>query len=237
MKYIFLSVLLFCYTGKSFAQISKQEIGSEVGIVAAEVSGIQPPNNVIPNYGISVSIVGQYNFTDLFSIKSGLGFVEKGYATTQVLYLQSNIDPKTGFTGNSGNINNYYPTSYIELPILAKATFGKKIKFFANAGPYFGLLLIAMENVSVNETNQPPKSFSNNVTEYYKRVDMGICFGAGVEMPVKDKILLSLELRYDQGLMNVANTPPNNVPGVFGSQPVVNGAFSLLLGFRYRITD
>jgi hypothetical protein len=87
---------------------------------------------------------------------------------------------------------------------MARATFGKKLKVFANAG-VFGAY--AVEAYQSGATGDPYMQFKQNILPYYRRLDMGVVGGVGVIVPIKNKLKASFEVRNSLGLYNRHKTP------------------------------
>jgi outer membrane protein with beta-barrel domain len=81
--------------------------------------------------------------------------------------------------------------NYLEIPVLAKLTFGDKIGFFFMAGPSVGYLLNGSDKDMDGQTNDLDLDF-------YKRLEYGLHVGGGIELG-----MIRLDLRYIYGLSNV----------------------------------
>ncbi len=218
------SLIIFIFVfaaGIVHAQTDKLEIGIEGGPNMTNYT--LPAPNYEPSeanlYKFSAGITGQYDLTRHFSVKSGLIFEQKGYADV--------ID----FTDNYGNFikttNDPNIFSYLILPAFAKISFGNKLKFFVNGGPYFGFLL-NNTFISYPSNNDHPLIF--NYTDHYNRFDFGASAGMGLERKILDKFIISLEARYNYGFLTTFKYSANSPYGR-------NGSADLLLGLRYRLGE
>jgi hypothetical protein len=117
----------------------------------------------------------QYNMNNKLSIKTNLSFERKGYQNT------------------SGSF--HYRFEYLVLPVLLKVNFGKKNWAFTNFGPYIGYLIsqsIKFNNYVYKGNDSP-----------YKKIDLGLTFGIGANIPIYNQLGLTIELRDNLGLMNI----------------------------------
>ncbi len=91
--------------------------------------------------------------------------------------------------------------NYLELPILAKFTWGRTLQFYADAGFYAGYLLHAEEKtkgtspiyedqkgdpLTVQGYPVPPQNFTANtdITSSIKRFNVGVTGGVGLALPL-----------------------------------------------------
>jgi hypothetical protein len=91
--------------------------------------------------------------------------------------------------------------NYLTLPVLGKASFGKKVKFFIDGGPYLSVLMEANDRYLEPGTNP-------TIVNLYKHGDLkpfnsGIQAGVGITIPIKQQFELSFEDRNSVGLFNL----------------------------------
>jgi hypothetical protein len=204
--------LLLSLTAISFAQTNKFDIGVDAGPGLIYMYG----NDIItkynqPSVGVSADISFQYNINKIFSLKTMLSYDLKGNQATVYFTNQNGVN-----TGEKGTIHSYL--DYLTLPILAKATFGRKIRFFVNAGPYISALVKTSNNY-------------NNVAYVngsLKPIDSGIQAGLGLTVPIKQYFELSIEDRNSVGLLNISRQP------VINNGTVKTFSSALLVGFNYK---
>ncbi|WP_028980327.1 porin family protein [Sporocytophaga myxococcoides] len=185
IKLLFFALTIL-HTNFIFAQTKKFQIGLEGGPGLASIDGKDRfKNNHSTKVGYAVALTLQYDISKILSIRTGVGFERKGYKMSLNNPL---IDV------DAGEIRFHY--DYLTAPLLARIILGNKIKFFTNAGPYFAYLLNLSDDR--NLIKYSPESWK----QYYKRFDWGITAGIGGAVPVKDNLLLTLEARYNFGLIN-----------------------------------
>jgi len=125
--------------------------------------------------------IGEYEFNDGLGLQTGIEYLEKGKSW------------------NENEINYSNKFHYLEIPLLAKYTFGdkaglKKDQFYVAAGPYLSYLLAAK-----NHENSNTISF----TDQANKVDAGLRFGLGFEFPLANSHKFQVGLNYDMGLTEV----------------------------------
>jgi hypothetical protein len=152
----------------------------------------------------------------MLSLRTNLSFERKGSSY------------KFDYTDDFGQfvkeVKVNYIIDYLTLPILCRATFGKKVKFFINTGPYFGFLL--QEYYTSSDPNIGVLIMDDQI--FMKRFDAGITTGIGLIIPVRKKFALSLEARNNMGLYNISAFP------VYHEGSILTNSTNLLFGFTYR---
>jgi hypothetical protein len=101
--------------------------------------------------------------------------------------------------------------SYVQIPVLAHIYFGRKGRFFFNAGPEIGFCLgeSTNTNFNVDELGSLPDFPTKKTTvdqmkvKVNHKVDFGISAGLGTEFFVNKKNSVYLEARFYYGLGNV----------------------------------
>jgi hypothetical protein len=238
LKKAILSCIFIFACNLLHAQSHRLEIGIETGLSSATVHGFLHYDIAGPTPGFSGSMTVQYALSDIFSLKTGIGYQQKGYLT--IIPNVGYTDPKVE-TYPNGNIYNYFPESYLAVPLLAKASFGHNAKFFVNAGPYLALLLHA-SSISVYNYTAAPETETKDETYHYQNFDIGICWGLGINIPLKNKLTFEFETRYNRGFTNINNSKlyyngrPEKFEGKEVSQTgLQNSTVDFLLGLRYRL--
>lgn len=174
------------------------------------------------SFGKSVGISFQYNFSKRFSILTNVAFEKKGNAA------------KIDITNNYGDIIGegklYENFNYITAPLLARYYFGKKIHFFANAGPYVGYLLKETE-VFQNNTDIP--DYTKDQTSSFYRLDLGITSGVGVSQQINN-FILSFEIKNNLGIYNISNPPYTQI---YDLGNLFTNSTNALFGVAYRLVN
>lgn len=179
---LLLSVTLFAAQAQAQENVS---IGPIAGVSIANFRGDVSNTNWKPG----LTIGGFYNY----SSKTGFGF------SGQLLFTQmgAQVFNKT----NEINLN------YIQAPLLATFFFGQygdivRPKIFL--GPSLNFLVGAKDKDGNNLNGD-----SNN--RVYSPFDLGLTFGAGLNIRLQEKIWLNLDARYGLGLIDVTKDGNTNV--------------------------
>ncbi|MCX6246173.1 MAG: porin family protein [Bacteroidetes bacterium] len=149
------------------------------------------------DYGIAFSggFTFQYNFSKVFSIRTNISFERKSVNSKHYVTV---FGDEWGMA--EARVKN--SLDYLILPILIRSNFGKRVKFFVDAGPYFGLLLQARE---IDKMMMWDTTIIQKKT-YYLNFDFGISAGLGISIPIGDHFLLSIEARDNLGLLPILDT-------------------------------
>lgn len=209
--------LLLLLVGTAYGQTSKFEVGIEAGPSIMTLRGnayIDSLNKATtrPSGGLSL----QYNFSKNLSLRTNIAFERKGSEATG-----QELDANGDSIGVENAQVNY---DYLTMPVLARATFGKKVKYFANAGPYFGYLL--KQNMVIKSDNHPTRTEGD--TSLSKRYDIGVSTGLGISVPFLSNISLSFEVRNNLGLINTSAVE------VYDDGTIKTNSTNFLIGISYK---
>jgi len=214
-----LTVLLSVLTLTVFGQINMIDIGVEGGFSAASLRG----NEIIDMHhksriGYSGGVFGQFNFKKVISIRTGAYFENKGSLTESAM---------TDQTGQSlGTIRIKQNFDFITIPLLVRATFGKKLNYFVNVGAYYGILLKQTESMDPFQ-DYPEMTFDR--THNYKRDEVGISTGLGLSYTFKFPLAISFEVRNNLGLTNTSRLP------VYKGGTIKTNNLNFLFGVCYKL--
>lgn len=163
--------------------------------------------------GISFGLKGGLNMpnaygSDAGSTETNMGFAGGGYVTISLLslaiqpeiyYCQKGFKESGTITIDTISISyeGKARINYVEIPVLAKMSFGAVVKPYIVAGPYFATRLGSEMEISASGY-----SYTQNMDDFVKSSDLGIVFGLGVQTPMK----LSVEGRYTMGLSSFDDT-------------------------------
>lgn len=204
--------LSFLFCSELKAQTNKFELGAEASPSITFLKGSSFIEKMYdPTLGFSGGISFQYNIRKKIGLRTSLAYERKGGIN------RSSILYKGEFFENASLNFNF---DYLTLPILIRFSFGKKIKYFVNSGPYFGYLLSQTFVTKGDNFN----TFTNDYTATTNKFDVGISFGTGLQYPIKEKLILSSEIRGNLGLYNTIPSGDTKVNSV-----------NLLLGIAYRL--
>lgn len=205
-------MLLFIISGDLLAQRYKWDLSLEGGIGVRNLRIDPEYPSLTPTTGISFSggVVGQFNFSETWSVKLSAAYETKG----------TDFDRTDIQTTGSVNLD------YITIPFLIKASSGRKNKFFINAGPYLGLLLSNKTRINAY-ANNPDVEMDN--TDSTNSTDFGITLGIGVEVDVGRANTMSVELRENYGMTNISKSLETNAP------ELKTNTLSLVLSYTFKL--
>lgn len=193
---IYLSSILCCNagTGGSFTIGADAGLGLSglYGTVAFYIDGSK--TQLTESAGINF----RYNFPKIVSIGSGIYYCQFGHSAPDSTALSSAFYSET-YRGKAWNTVN--------IPLVARVSFGKKAVFFAEAGPFLSIslnrpyLLTMWANDDNALRNGEPLGYST------KTFNAGITVGTGIEAPLPHRFALRFEVRSNVGLINIINTP------------------------------
>jgi hypothetical protein len=141
----------------------------------------------------------KYTLNHHFSIQSELIFNPFKTNFIKIEYY-TNWQGETDYTYNSFKIN----MNYLEIPAIAKVSFGNIVTVDLFAGAYIGYLLSAKQS-SYNGLLRLPNQFipvdypTHNVRKEYTSFNAGILGGMGITL--RDRVIF--ELRLNRGLINI----------------------------------
>jgi opacity protein-like surface antigen len=199
MKTICITATLLLAVVFSFAQQNRITFGVEGGISIANLSSNDTYYKDIyeSRTGYAAGIALQYNFPKIISLRTG------------VMYELTGASSDIIFTDNQGNPTEAIKTldniDYLVVPLLLRATFGDKINFFVNAGPYWATLLkrrLVLEKAIVLPNGDTVDEY--DTTDDTKKTDFGISAGIGAAAVFNERIAISLEVRDNLGMTDIA---------------------------------
>lgn len=185
MKKIILTLSIVLSTLTVFAQGIM--IAGKVGTSISKIKTNRPNEfNYKPN--ITFGGVVEAATSDMFSL--------------QTEFLYTLVDSKSEGTTISLN--------YVDVPILAKLTFGKSTRFFLNAGPMFSILAKAKEkgptNILDGSLSPAENSNSRDGMRYLNNSNVSLVFGVGALI---ENIMI--DFRYVTGLSDISRAEGNDL--------------------------
>jgi hypothetical protein len=218
MKSLFFGLLLLTVCETTYGQTNMFDIGIEGSPSIVFLHG----NDFIEKYHKpTIRFTGgfffQFNFKKIVSLRTNITFERKG-----------SIVPIETFDNNGNQTGDYLSKAYfnyLTLPVLVRATFGKKVQFFVNAGPYLGYLI--QQTVIFSGDNVITTTTDN--TSHFKRIDIGLSTGLGLSIPMQKRFAFSFEVRNNLGLYNISALP------VMDDQTIKTNAINFLFGFAYKL--
>lgn len=174
------------------------------------------------NIGYTGGIMVRYVEENHFGIIGELGFAQRGW--------------KENFEGAPYNYAR--TTDYAELAALAHVFFGRRARFFFNAGPQVGLFLGEKTKANFNPDEMktlPDFPNVNRINEQMllpvsHKIDYGISAAAGVEFNFTKRNSIFVECRFYFGLSNIM--PSQRADYFNGSNQM---SLSATIGYWFRV--
>ncbi|ASE63357.1 porin family protein [Chryseobacterium indologenes] len=192
---------------KKFLAITAVVLG--LGLQAQQTKDTKKDSGIelIPKAGITIatqSIKSMDGEKSKTSFQAGLG------VNIQTGLQNFSVQPEVNFISKGTRIKNHfgnqtYNFNYIEIPVLAKYSFGP---VYVNAGPSIGFL--------VGKSDKIKAAYGKT-----KTLDFGLQMGAGVAIPAGPGKLI-VDGRYNLGLSNISDEKGVNVK---------NRGFAVSLGY------
>lgn len=146
-----------------------------------------------------------------------------------------------GWAENFEDAPYYYKrtTNYIELPVMAHIFFGRRGRFFFNAGPQVGLYLGDKTDANFDPQKMstlPDFPYVNRMNEQMllevsQKIDYGISAGLGGEFNISKRNSISLEARFYFGLGNLF---PSKRTDTYNASNQMSLAATLAYWFRIK---
>jgi len=182
IKKVFLLALFLC-TNLAVAQ--NFEIGLQGGY---GTSNIHFDGTSTHSTGVAhVGLIGQYNFTNQWSVVMKSIYEEKGFRYTTTF----GDDVKEKLT-------------YIDFPVMAKFYLGNPkddVRVYFQGGGFLGLF----DSVE-NDSNT-----IDNGEDIYKDIDYGAAFGLGLDIWLTERLSLLVDVEANIGLADIAESPEQDL--------------------------
>jgi hypothetical protein len=166
--------------------------------------------------GPLASLVAQLNVTSQGGLRKGLQPI--------TMDLPDGLPVPPG-TVLYADFRNETVLDYLEIPVMARLTFGRRVRFFVEAGPYAGYLVRAraltagtsflyLDELGTMPIVVPPATdpliidlgADTNVRASLKRTNLGLTGGGGLTYPL-GRGWLVLEARFQLGLSTIQKFP------------------------------
>lgn len=232
-KGLILSILFCSILYTALAQKNKstnRKANMEYGFLSgANFNSIRKNNqNVflkenLTNYtGLSIGGYLKININQLFGIKVLAQYDQNGYRLGEITFTDA-----SGYELAPGNVT--IKTTYLNFPIVGEFTFGHKIKYYVNAGPYIGFLVASNVFTKISSTSNFAGYSSKEKTDGYKSTNIGASLGAGTLIPIYKNIQLHIGIKNNIGLSNITK------PISSDNSPFKTNAFSILAGVNVTL--
>jgi hypothetical protein len=203
-----IKILLTVFSFSVFIS-SAQKGNFEIGISGgANISGLwgytqitKPSPLIATNYQIEFG----FKLNEHFFIVSNNSYETKG-----IHYNNIQITDNNGNLIGNGSIKG--KLEYIDFDVLARYLIGSKnLKYYANAGPYFGLFMKGTQETKPSSPTMVNgtlfSGYETNLNSQFKKIDFGLSLGAGIWLPLKENTNFTIGLTGNIGLNNISSYP------------------------------
>lgn len=220
MKKYFFFLLLITHYFTSNAQKNKIAYGFSSGVNLNSAYG----NESLKKYsgtmaGLHIGGYFKISTDKHFALKAILAYDQNGY-----IYRSLTFSDVIGNDLGTGDLLE--KLNYLNVPLLAEYSFGKKIKFYADAGIFAGYLL---KYSIVRKIKEPVASTTKTTTSYRKSLNFGVSAGAGLQFPLTAAVKLDFGLRNNLGLANIYK-PQSTENGT-----IKTNSFSIVTGLTFNL--
>lgn len=205
-----LAFLLCCATASA-------QDGLQFGIqVSPTFSGMTTNNNLInrdgSNLGLKLGLIGEYYFSDTYSLHSGLGFHFNAGGTLfyenqfqRVDIWQESLDGALTTVPDSiaGGLSYKYDLQYVEIPIgltLRTREFGY-LRYYVRPAIHLGFLTQARGSIKNAGFVDAEENF--DIAKEVNGLNLGWSLGAGVEYSLSTSTALVAGLAFQSGFADV----------------------------------
>lgn len=234
-------LLLFTVAGLS----AETTVGIHGGLSIPNIRGNTPQSeNYVSRRGPFFGITADFGITSHFSICTELNYSSQGGKRDGLQPVVGDLPFLTDLTLYA-NFHNETILDYVEIPVMARMTWGNRLRFFVQAGPYIGFRARAVTKTRgtsqlfldpagtmplVNPiTGEPLAAFSfdadTNIKEDVNSTNAGLTAGAGLATKLGPGDLV-LDVRFELGLTNIQ-------PASEANGENQTGAVVVLLGYTF----
>ena len=237
MNRVLTTILAVLFAVSAFAQFS---VGPRAGLNMAWQSG---------KYGNWDKEDRQWIFCFNPGVASNYRFTKFLSLEMEILYANTGSKQNIIFIDEQGNeteseLKQLFRS--IQIPVLAKFTFGKNVRFFGETGPYFDVIVHGQYKIKYDDTvrkgqikiKKRPDNDNNDDDIMYldpdtrRRTDFGFYMGAGLEKDMGPGTLV-FNFRFGMGFLDVIKLNGNDKPE--GYKPFRNRMMSLTFAYLFAL--
>ncbi len=205
------------------------KIGAHAGLAVPDIRGNDTDifsRNFTSRQGPFFGVFAEFELTPRFSLVTELNYTSQGGKRNgwqPITSLPPELAPlfPDPLQPPFADFKNETILDYLELPVLGRLTFGQKIRFFVNAGPYAGYLVRAKAvtrgtsalyfdeahtiPVIIPPDTQPltiPLDADTDVKDSLKKWNFGLAFGGGLKFGAGPGEIV-LEAHFQLGLSTI----------------------------------
>ncbi len=218
MKTITLVVCLFLTISSLIAQDKNFAVELLVSPSLTTLRGNHIVNSFNANHSLSPGISIQYFMSNQLSISTGFVLEKKG-SKYEIIHAVDNLLP-------AGPVEGQINSRYLTLPVSISYHTGKNIDIYFGGGTFFGFLL---ENEIINKSSVNGIEISGDMTDDFKRIDLGLVIACGVNIPIGKSFAIDLGIRDHLGLLNTSKEKASD------GGSVKTNVLGLVAGLKYYL--
>ncbi len=245
---------IFLFSAISFNLCAQQiKIGFKAGTSIPNLHDVGT-NEISEGYKSKVAenfgVIADIGVSEKFSIKTGVDYAGQGgirngqQPVTNLPTQFAQLLPDGTYL--YADFNNEATLNYLEIPLMGKLEWGNKLKYYANAGPYIGILLNAEQKTSGNspfyldkygtmpltiqDQPLPPQPFdaTTEINDDVRSSNFGITGGIGLSYGLNRTSAILLDARAAYGLRSIQKDT------VVNGESKTGGLF-LTLGYLFSL--
>ena len=161
--------------------------------------------------------------TEQWGFKFLLSYDKIGW-TYKSLMIQNNTG--TGLV----NADILFKLDYLNMPVLAEYSFGKKVKINFDGGPFLGILLNNKIVTNLKQPIPPNQEASSQISSNNREtLNFGLSLGSGIQIPVASKLKLDFNFRNNLGITNIYKSSSG------AGSTIKTNSISILAGLTFEM--
>ena len=234
---LLIAFALICFHVGATAQFTT---GGRIGVNFSSLRGSSVQNskmlvgyNIGPYFNFGMEDAISSDFGEILSIQTELSVQSKG---ASVDYLMTNAE------SSFDTVNVKQTFTYVQVPLLAKFTFGDKrggLKYYGEGGVFGSALFgLTVDGEKRYDHDGDPQTDRRTYRDDYSGFDYGVVIGGGIIIPFggrRSPWEFYANVRYSLGLANIAE-PKDETPDDIQNylQEVKTSTLSVLAGIIYK---
>lgn len=186
--------------------------------------GKNAPTDQVFNFVFSFGLGISHSLSKRFDLNAKIIFEQKGNKMDYISTFYDVNGPTTSrfIQGNS--------ISYVTGLMIPRCYLDTQRKLYMGLGGYLSFLLKSSTYTKEYSLQGDLISYYEAETNEFINYDLGLSFNLGYQVPIKNKMLLNLQLLHNSGLINIVNT---NIQG-HNDSSLKNNITSIVLGVTIK---
>jgi|GEM_PF-2265228 len=235
---LFLLVILFTFSHAQW------QFGPRLGLNFSTMTGEGYWDNTSNGWitGRIIGGVATYSLDNHLALVGELNHITSGGKFKYNYYEEGG---ERSLAADEGQWKELY--SNVQIPIMVKYTFGDKIQFYGELGPYFNYTFCGRYKDQIDAINWEEKGKIKFVKDwpddpadntwylekdYYRRCDVGMNFGIGAQRELGNGFI-ALDFRFGLGFLDFNKWPDNDQPD--GYKPYKNRNIALSVAYMFPV--